>query len=137
MKNAPTKGKTMQQPEMSVTIEQLKHEIQSLKEQATFFSSFIDMSMLLTSTFDLEELIRKVLDISQSVMQCEASNVMLLNKEKSVLKCRVALGEVGGQLEKSFTLKLGQGIAGWVAQHRQSVMVPDVSKDERFYVGTD
>ncbi len=127
----------MQRQDMSEIVDQLKGEIQNLKNQATFFSSLIDMSVLLTSTFDLEELIRKVLEISQSVMLSEASNVMLLNKEKSILECRVALGEVGSSLEKSFKLKLGQGIAGWVAENRKSVVVPDVSKDDRFFTGTD
>jgi phosphoserine phosphatase RsbU/P len=127
----------MQSPELSETVEQLQQQIQVLKSQATFFSSLIDMSVLLTSTFDLEELIRKVLEISQTVMQSEASNVMLLNKEKNILECRVALGEVGSMLEKSFKLKLGQGIAGWVAENKKSVVVPDVNKDDRFYSGTD
>ena len=127
----------MDQQEMQRTIDVLKHEIHNLNTQATFFSSLIDMSVILASTFDINELIRRVLEISQGVMLSEASSLMLLNKEKGVLKCRVALGEVGSLLEQSFTLKLGQGIAGWVAEHRESVVVPDVTKDDRFYDGTD
>jgi sigma-B regulation protein RsbU (phosphoserine phosphatase) len=136
LKNGP-KGAEMTEQNTLEQIDVLKREIQELKSQATFFSSLIDMSVVLTSTFDLDELIRRVLEISQGVMNSEASNVMLLNEEKAILECRVALGEVGSLLEQSFTLKLGQGIAGWVAEHKQSVVVPDVSKDHRFYSGTD
>ena len=96
-------------------INELTEEVEELKRQTSFFSSLIDMSMVLTSTFEIDELIRQVLEISQRVMNSEASNVMLLNEEKGILECRVALGTVGRILEESFKLKLGQGIAGWVA----------------------
>ena len=33
---------------------------------------------------------------------------------------------------KSVRLKIGEGIAGWVAQHGEPLVVPDVTKDERF-----
>jgi sigma-B regulation protein RsbU (phosphoserine phosphatase) len=34
-------------------------------------------------------------------------------------------------------LRVGEGIAGWVAQSGQPLIVPDVSKDTRFYSGSD
>jgi diguanylate cyclase (GGDEF)-like protein len=34
-------------------------------------------------------------------------------------------------------LKIGQGVAGWVARYGQSLIVPDVTKDPRFYSGID
>lgn len=119
------------------TVENLEQEIQVLKRQTDFFSNLIDMSVILTSTFDLDELIHRVLEFSQRVMVSEASNVMLYSEEKGLLECRRALGKVGEKLERSFTLELGQGIAGWVAQTRKSVVVPDVTKDKRFYSGVD
>jgi len=119
------------------TIEEQRREIDSLKRKLDVLSTLIDMSIILTTTFDLDELIRSVLKVSQQVMNSEASTVMLLNEETGLLECRVALGEVGDQLEKTFTLEMGQGIAGWAAKNRKGVVVPDVTKDERFYSGMD
>ena len=34
-------------------------------------------------------------------------------------------------------IKLGQGVAGWVAQHGESVIVPDTEEDPRFYSDVD
>ncbi|RKY23484.1 MAG: hypothetical protein DRP79_09145 [Planctomycetota bacterium] len=119
------------------TIEEQRREIDSLKRKLDVLSTLIDMSIILTTTFDLDELIRSVLKVSQRVMNSEASTVMLLNEETGLLECRVALGEVGDQLEKTFTLEMGQGIAGWAAKNRKGVVVPDVTKDERFYSGMD
>lgn len=119
------------------TVENLKQEIQVFKRQTDFFSNLIDMSVILTSTFDLDVLIRRVLEFSQRVMFSEASSVMLYNEERRLLECRRALGKAGKKLERSFTLELGKGIAGWVAQSQKSVVVPDVTKDKRFYSGVD
>ncbi|HUU27246.1 MAG TPA: GAF domain-containing SpoIIE family protein phosphatase [archaeon] len=127
----------MEQECLQKTIAALKQEVESLKRRTSFFSSLIDMSVILTSTFNMDELIRRVLEISQQVMNSEASNVMLLDEEQGILECRVALGKVGKRLEQSFTLQVGQGIAGWVAKHQKAVVVPDVTKDQRFYSGTD
>ena len=93
----------------------------------------IDVSMILSTTFDLEELIHRVLETSQRVMNSEASNVMLLNEETGLLECKVALGKVSDQLKGEFTLEMGQGIAGWVAQHGQGQVVTDTRKDKRFF----
>ena len=38
---------------------------------------------------------------------------------------------------KDVRIKMGQGIAGWVAPIRQAVIVPDVSKDTRFFSQVD
>jgi sigma-B regulation protein RsbU (phosphoserine phosphatase) len=118
-------------------IQKQQEEIESLKRRAEFLTSLMDMSIILTTTFNMDELIRGVLTVSQRVMNSEASNVMLYNEEKGLLECKVALGQVAEKLENFFTLPLGQGVAGWVAQNLKSVLVPDVSKDSRFYSGVD
>jgi len=66
------------------------------------------------------------------VMGAEASSVMLINDETGFLECEVALGEVGQQVKEKITLKMGEGIAGWVAQSGKAVIVPDARKDPRF-----
>lgn len=35
---------------------------------------------------------------------------------------------------KGIVIPAGQGVAGWVAEHKESVMLPDVTKDERFLI---
>src|SRR5262249_53740421 len=72
--------------------------------------------------------------ISQSaedMFDCEASAIMLLDQDQKHLFFKMATGEKGGMVTK-FRIKVGEGIAGWVAEKRDVVLVNDVSKDERF-----
>jgi Nif-specific regulatory protein len=60
----------------------------------------------------------------------EASSLLLMNKERQELYFEVALGSKGKEVQK-YTVKLGEGIAGWVALHNKSVIVNDVANDKR------
>jgi len=60
----------------------------------------------------------------------EASCLLLMDKEKETLNFEVALGSKGAEVQK-YTIKLGEGIAGWVAQNNKSLIVNDVQNDKR------
>jgi len=113
-----------------------KNELAYLRSKVADLSTLIDTSILINSTLDLDELVHLVMEKAQSVMKAEASSVMLVNEEIGMLECEVALGEVGDKVKK-IQLKIGEGIAGWVAQHGKPQIIPDVSTDSRFYAKAD
>lgn len=113
------------------------NEIESLKKKIDDLTSLIDVSAIISSTLDLEELMNLVMEKAQAVMNAEASSVMLLNEETGELECEIALGTVQEKIKNNIHLKLGQGIAGWVAQHGEAIIVPDVDSDSRFYSDID
>ena len=57
---------------------------------------------------------------------------ILKNEEDGKLYFEIALGPKGRDIKK-FSLNPGEGIAGWVAEHSQSLIVNDVETDSRFY----
>ncbi len=112
--------------------EAVARELQQLREKVENLSSLIEVSIIINSTVELDQLVNLVMEKAQSVMQAEASSVMLFNEKTQCLDCRFALGEVGDQVREVMRLKMGEGVAGWVAEHREPQIVPDVSKDPRF-----
>src|SRR4030043_470324 len=52
--------------------------------------------------------------------------------EKGKLFFEVALGEKG-EIVKRFHLKMGEGIAGWVAMHGEPLIVLKAQEDPRFF----
>ena len=103
-------------------------EVSQLRARVDTLSSLIEVSIIVNSTLDLDEVINLVMEKAQSVMKAEASAVMLLNEETGYLEWQVALGEVGQQVQETIRLKIGEGIAGWVAQTGEPVIVPDAQK---------
>lgn len=107
------------------------NELAYLRSKVADLSSLIEVSIIINSILDVDELVGLVMEKAQSVMKAEASSVLLVNEETNMLECEVALGEVGDQVKK-IQLKMGEGIAGWVAQHGEAEIIPDVAADPRF-----
>jgi len=113
------------------------NEIEALHKKIADLTSLIEVSSIISSTLDLEELMNLVMEKAQTVMNAEASSVMLLNEQTGMLECEIALGSVQEKVKDKVQLKLGQGIAGWVAQQGEAIIVPDVDSDSRFYSHID
>lgn len=107
------------------------NEVADLRAKVEALSTLMDVSVIINSTLDLDDLMVLVMEKAQSVMKAEASSVMIINSEKNVLVCPVALGEVGEKIKK-IELPIDKGIAGWVATRGESLIVPDAYKDPRF-----
>ena len=105
-----------------------------------------EIGRAITSTLDLDGVLRTLLEQVREAADAEAASVALVespstsadaphaggNEGGNNLVFRQAVGE-GTQTTIGLRLKSGQGIAGWVAAHRQSAFIPDASSDPRFY----
>ena len=85
----------------------------------------------LNSTLDLDFLLQKIGAAAEKLLDSEASAIMLVTDDKKSLFFKVASGEKARAL-KTMTLPIGQGIGGWVAQHRKPEVVNDCQSDPRF-----
>jgi Nif-specific regulatory protein len=70
------------------------------------------------------------------LLSANASSLFLVDPVTNELIVSVATGPVSTDL-KEMRLKMGQGIAGWVAEQRKGVIVNDVGHDPRFYANVD
>jgi len=86
----------------------------------------------INSTLNIDELLTIIMETSAEVMQTEVASLLLLDEESQELIFRVALGDIGSELVEKFRVKMGEGIAGSVAQSGKSETVNDTSKDPRF-----
>ena len=67
-----------------------------------------------------------------TLFRSEASTLLLYEEDTRELVFKVALGEAGKELQERYRVRVGQGIAGWVAEHRTTVYINDAYSDERF-----
>jgi sigma-B regulation protein RsbU (phosphoserine phosphatase) len=129
--------KTVKSTALSLPPAEAQKEIVALQNKVANLSSLIEVSIIVNSTLDLDSVLSLVMEKAQAVMDAEACSVMLINEKTGMLEWEVALGEVGEQVKEKIQLRIGEGIAGWVAQTGQPLIVPDVSKDPRFYKKSD
>jgi sigma-B regulation protein RsbU (phosphoserine phosphatase) len=100
----------------------------------------VEVSTLLSSTLELDELMPLVMEKAKNVMDAEACSILFYNRETNKLEFEIAMcGEDSASdiLKKTVTLDMGQGIAGWVAENLQPLIINDVNKDNRFFQDAD
>ncbi len=91
-------------------------------------------SAISSAEMDIEAVLSKVLAAITRVIKVEAGSILRLEGEH--LEFMVALGEKA-EYVKPFRIKAGQGIAGWVAETGEHLIVRDVHKDPRYYPGVE
>jgi len=86
---------------------------------------------LITSGLYLEELLRLIVNVTAEIMNSKISSLMLLdpNTKELVVKATQSISE---SYNKKPNLKLGEGIAGQVAQENKPLCVLDVKEDSRY-----
>ncbi|MGB9822898.1 HD domain-containing phosphohydrolase [Thermodesulfovibrio sp.] len=100
------------------------------------FRALLEFSAIINSSLEIEEIRKRACKAIIALVNCEAASLLLFDKESEELYFDVALGEKAHKV-KTIRLKLGQGIAGWVAQKKQAVIINDVQNDPRFFRGGD
>jgi sigma-B regulation protein RsbU (phosphoserine phosphatase) len=92
-------------------------------------SIFIETSKLLNSTLNIDELLDIILDLTAKAMEAQASSLMLMDKKRGDLELYVS---AEAKPKKRVSLKMGEGFAGWVAEHKEPVISNEVKKDPRY-----
>lgn len=108
----------------SILYERAKKE--SLRKEV-----LLEVGKSLSSTLELEEVLKRIIQSVKLVVTCDAVGIFLVDKKTQ----EVEQFEIEGYdptLEADLNLKIGQGLIGWVAKTGEPVIVPDVRKDERY-----
>jgi len=89
-----------------------------------------DAGQAVLSTFDLDEVLQRILAIARDYFHLQNVAILLLDKEAQQLCVRSQVGWDAGK-DKGF-LGCSEGLTGAAAVKKQPVYVPDVSKDPRY-----
>jgi len=107
------------------------NNLEKLKIQILQLNALNNISLELTRTTDLDVLLNKIIKYAVTIVKAEAASILLLDKEKNELYFKASLGKKSKEIKK-FKVKVGEGIAGWVAEKGKSLIVDDVTKDKRW-----
>jgi sigma-B regulation protein RsbU (phosphoserine phosphatase) len=79
---------------------------------------------------ELDELLRRIASLVRRVVDYRTFGILLLNDDTQELEIKVAV-KYGDQTTTT-RVRLGDGLVGYAALHKQPVLVPDVSVDPRY-----
>jgi diguanylate cyclase (GGDEF)-like protein len=90
-----------------------------------------DAGQAVLSTFDLDEVLQRILGIAHDYFHLRNVAIVLLDQQSQQLYVRSQIGWDEGQ--DKMRMSPGQGITGAAALKKQPVYAPDVSKDPRYF----
>lgn len=98
------------------------------KEQ---LAALIKVSHSVNASIDKRTVLESLMAVTREVMRVEACSLALLTEDESFLRFEAAVGGKPEEIRR-VVLEMGEGLVGWVAEHRQPAIVNDVSQDTRF-----
>ena len=103
------------------------------------YQTLIEINALINSQYrDVRVLLSRIMESAERLIGSEASSLLLVDSGTGQLYFEIALGDKGEDVKK-YTLEMGEGIAGWVAQNDRSLVVNDAENDPRHFsvIGDD
>jgi diguanylate cyclase (GGDEF)-like protein len=110
--------------------------VPSEQREAGEIAVFQELGKALTSSLQLDQVLRTIMEKIDEFLRPDNWSLLLLDEAKQELYFELAVGKASQAL-KDVRIKVGQGIGGWVAQNGEVVIVPDTSKDTRFFGKVD
>ena len=90
-----------------------------------------NLSRVISSTLEPQEVLNLIIDAAVKITKATTGSLMLVDRDSGVLNIEVARG-FSPRVVSNTKLKIGEGITGWVAKEGKPVLVPDVTRDERY-----
>jgi sigma-B regulation protein RsbU (phosphoserine phosphatase) len=100
------------------------------KGDAEAFETLAEIGRDVASVLDLDELFSRIAQLTKRVIDYRTFGILLLNEERGELEMQLAL-QYGEKVEVP-RVRLGEGLVGYAALHREPVLVSDVSQDPRY-----
>lgn len=106
--------------------------LQETERRALEKDVLLDVARTISTPLDLDEVIEAIFKSLHEVVDFDAAAIFLVNRRTQALERVSEMGYPAGS-DEAFQLQVGQGIVGWVAKTGESVIVPDVRNDPRYF----
>ncbi len=90
-----------------------------------------EVGKALTSTLELDSVLGVIMDMIATLYKPSDWSLLMVDEDTNELYFAVAVGKAAENL-MDLRLKIGEGVAGWVAMHGEPVVITDAYRDERF-----
>lgn len=86
---------------------------------------------LIAANHPLQEVVQRLADELKSLLNADRCSVLILDDQNHELAFHES-SALNDWEQRNIRFRVGEGVAGWVAQHREPVLIEDVHSDARF-----
>jgi len=104
---------------------------QKVSAQAETLLVLNEVSREISSILDVEELLRHAAELVKRVIDYQILSIMLYDEEQHIFRHRVDVKH-GQRMQGKMRVAASEGLVGAAAMLREPVLVPDVTRDERY-----
>ncbi len=99
----------------------------------TYIKGLMDISRAITSDLYLEDILKLIVMVTAKVTGVEICSLWLIDESEGPIKIRLKASQaIDPDYIKDRSLSLNEGVVGYVATHKQPLIVKDVLKDKHF-----
>lgn len=108
-----------------------KDLLDTLERRNRELATLLNIAKALTSSLNLDEVLNLILENVSLLLKSQTWSLLLVDEDTGDLTFEIAVSPPSEALQQRRIPK-GQGIAGWVAEHGESLLIRDVAQDPRF-----
>ncbi len=130
---------------LHLTVQQVKvtgirHKVQAIEKEAdesrqqvaSRLHALLNVSRMMGSVTDPSSVFQAITSTCLEIFDCHQSSLMLLNTETNMLEMKAATGHINREKLEKIEQPVGKGIAGYVAQRKQPVILGSNIDPERY-----
>jgi signal transduction histidine kinase len=108
----------------------------NLQQTLRAYHRLLDIARDLATTLDLDTLLNHIVRLAADLNEAEEASILLYESQKQQLYFQASTDLDNAAKMRGITIP-AESIAGWVALHREPVIVTDVHQDSRFFRNID
>jgi len=117
--------------ELEKQIVNLQGKSGELERRSRLASAMLDATREISSSLSFPAVINQILDGTQNLLGARCSSIMLFDREVNELRVVGSRG-IDSETVRELRFRAGEGIAGYVLDSGDPILIEDASHDERF-----
>ncbi len=112
--------------------QRVRERTEEVRDERDRLNTLYTITAELSATLDMDRVLDRALDLLAKAVEADQGRVMLIDHQNDRLVTRAMLGGDLSNVDPGGGLRTTEGLAGWIIQNRQSVVVVDVQQDPRW-----
>lgn len=119
-------GDSNNQLRKTIFDEPVKNESAALTSEQ--LHKIIKAAEFVNSNIKIDDVLKSIVDVATDITNADRGTLYLVDNEKKELWSKISIGNESREIR----LKIGEGIAGWVAEKNEIININNVHEDKRF-----